>query len=166
MYNSLTHHLHTAWYTHFPKQSLFPSLIIPFCSPPPIPTSPFPLAITIDTIAGVYVIYMYTYIPLSFSLCVYIECIYIFCLIPSFYFIQPSESSALLPMESLFTLIVTICLGASEDVSVKTYFMNGPLCISKPRCYTNLTIEIYVMSTGNTNESSLENTPLNLPVHV
>ena len=71
-----------------------------------------------------------------------------------------SESSALLPMESLLTSIVTICLGASEDASVKTYFMNGPLFISKPHCYTKSTIAFDVMSTGNTNESSLENTPI------
>lgn len=61
-------------------------------------------------------------------------------------------------METIQTLIETICLDASEDISVKAYFMNGALFVSKPHCYPNLSIEFYVMSSVNTNKkSSLEN---------
>lgn len=42
--------------------------------------------------------------------------------------------------------------------------MNGPLFISKPHCYPNLSITFYVMGTGNTNESSLENTPIKFTI--
>lgn len=70
-------------------------------------------------------------------------------------------------METILTLIVTICLDGSEYISVKAYFMNGALFVSKPHYYPNLSIEFYVMSTVNTNEKVLWKTSLlSLPVHV
>lgn len=72
---------------------------------------------------------------------------------------QLPESSARLAMGSLLTLIVTIWLDASEDVSGKAYFMNGPLFISKPHCCSDLSIAFYAMGTGSTSESSAEDTP-------